>query len=308
LNDKQEDSSGPVTHSDILDIYKANSVEILRISELEHLMLPDDKITFYTPNMLSSFHRVRSIASTIIGLQSAIANPSINEVELISNATIHCGLASGIGRKKLANDYNASFQDIDAGFDVADLIEVGVIELRENEPEKYIDINIATLFCVYALSSLVHFEQFFLESGRTQKEQTLKKETDASHETLVTANGSLLSGLLGLEKATRYYIKSVGEADAKETESAVLSKIRKQAINQRHKNDSKKRRAYIIKLLKSGKWANRSAFVDKNMETYLSECNAKKWPQVISNAPKYMKEVVKAHIEKHPLDSIHLQK
>jgi cell division protein ZapA (FtsZ GTPase activity inhibitor) len=304
----EEDSTNSAIQKSASDLFEVRATDILEVSELQILALPDEKITFYSPNMLSTFHRVRSIASNILGLPSLILNPSINEAQFIHGALTHCATASGIGRERLAKDYNCTHQEVEAEIDIAEMIEVGIVELRQKEQEKYSDINIAYLFSIYALSCLVDVKNKFIESGRTTQERTTQQEAASSHESIVNANGHLFDAILGLEKSTRYLIKVIGEEKVKKVEADALSKTRTRAIDKRHERDSIPRRAYIIKLLKSGNWSNPSDFVNNNLDIYLKECTDQtEWKQAPSNAPKFMKEVINQHIKDHPSDCTYLE-
>lgn len=309
MSHTEEDSTNSAIQKSASDLFEVRATDILKVSELQNLELPDEKTTYYSPNMLSTFNRVRSIASTIFGLPSLILDPSINETQLIHGALMHCATASGIGRERLAKDYNLTHQEVQAEIDISQMIEVGLVELRQKEQEKYSDINIAYLLSVYALSCLVDAKNRFLESGRTIQERNIIQEVTSSHESIVNSNGHLFDAILALEKSTRYYVKVVGEEKMKEVEADAVSKSCKQAVTDRHERDSIPRRAYITKLLKSGKWSSPSDFVNNNLDTYLNECrNQAEWKQVSSNAPKFMKEVIKKHIEDHPSDRIYLEK
>jgi hypothetical protein len=249
--------------------------------------------------MLSSFHRVRSFASTATRLPEAILDPNIDEIAVITQALINCDKASGIGLDKLAELHNLEFEEINNETDLADLIETGLIELKPTYPELCIDSNISTWFGVYALNSLVDFEKYFLESGRTPKERIKKKESNTSHQSIVNASGSLFSALLGLEKCTRYFTKAVGEIEAQRIEAEVISKNCTRAADIRHK-ESHERKIQTINMMKSKIWQSKAAFSRAFKTEYLAI-----FPKASElNAEPFILKTVRAHLKDHPEDSV----
>lgn len=276
---------------------------VIDMSLTGRLTLPEGDDVFLPSNIVSSFHRVRIIASSYIRLRNCLHEAGRPEfVKVMAHKINECAALTQMGQAAYSESLKVDLEVVPIRVDIPDLISQGIVNYSENG-KPYSESEICHLFAVAALFNLYLMQESLLVLEGDDGQAVMMRVAEVT--------GKLLCALDFFERASAYYYhnqlnESLDEANKKYQEEInqainidTLSQNNKKAAHAKNASN-KMRRELVVAFMEEQTWGSKMVFAQAIEKRLNAECDKQKITYKEGNVVDYIITQVDRYFKDNP--------